>query len=1216
MKKSPLTSTRWLASLALLAFGFGAANPAQATSSIMHSGGYWSVSTSWLNTTVPNAAGDSAQIGDSTTKLTATNDLAVTLGNLTLATTSANAANVLSKGGTSTLTMNNSGAGAVIYKKSADTLDTISVGLVLQDNLQIYTGSSGGYGLAIDASGATKGITADANNRTISVGPIPTLGHQNLILISCVIGDGSAGGTISIANNTNSVNAGTNQLILSGANTFSGSTSNNMGAWLVLSNSLALQNSTLTMNGGILTFGGSATAYTIGGLASGAAGAGYDLGLTNNAPTPAAVTLTIGKNNSSPSYAGVIGGSGSLIKIGTGTQTLSAACTYTGSTTVSNGSLTLTGAGSIASSQLINVYSNATLTLASALSLGSGQTLQGGGVVAGGLVTLGSGATLAAYNAATAIATLTLNSLTLNAGCTNNFAFSPVTNDLVNVTTSGGLTLNGGGFNLYKTNSTLPLTTLGTYNLFQYAGSVSGLDSTWTTASASNPHILNPQPGLIYSFAAVGGYVQLTITSTGSYWNLSTGGSWNTGADWTPANVPSGAGAIVNFGNGGTAITAPSTVTLDANQTVGSLYFNSPQSFTIISGSPGNSTITLDNSPGNPLINDQTGNHTNNAPLALNQSVNIIEVAGASLALAGAISDGSHGGTSLTNSGGGTLTLGGANTYSGGTVLSGSTVNLNNAAALGTGPLTINAGVILDNSSGASLTNLNNNAQSWNNNFTFLGTTNLDLGAGAVTLSASRTVTVSSNNLTVEGVISGPTFTLTKAGAGQLTLAGNSAVTNVTISAGTLSLNAAAGALPSAGTVNLNGGTLDVAQADTINTFNLAASSTASGAGTLTVSTLINPNIATTNINNISVALAGSAQFKKQGVGQTVLSGANSYTGGTWINGSAGNKLAIISPGTLGGTSGALNLDTTGDILDLGATTQTVGAVTVSGILTNGTLNGASFVVTNGFASANLGGGSAPLTKVGTGTFVLSGANTYTGATTVSAGTLQVDGSTAGGSAVAVNGGTLSGTGTVGGSVTVASGASLTPGDNNVGTLTVNGNLTLNGGGLLTIAATNTGNYSKVIVQGNLNPSGVTTVILPATPLPNGNYPLLGVYGTLGGSAANFSAVSVSPRNYSIVYQSGSPNTVVLQVTTPVLLTWIGDGFSDNWNTTDSGDWVNPYPTPATYADPSLDSVVFDDTAVPANTTVNLAGTVSPLAVTVSNNTNSYAITRNRAPTA
>ena len=80
--------------------------------------------------------------------------------------------------------------------------------------------------------------------------------------------------------------------------------------------------------------------------------------------------------------------------------------------------------------------------------------------------------------------------------------------------------------------------------------------------------------------------------------------------------------------------------------------------------------------------------------------------------MGGAISGGG-----LTKNGGSATILAASNGYSGGTTLAAGLLGLGNAAALGTGPLTI-AGGTLDNPSGAGLTLSANNAQNWNGDFT------------------------------------------------------------------------------------------------------------------------------------------------------------------------------------------------------------------------------------------------------------------------------------------------------------------------------------------------------------------------------------------------------------------------------------------------------------------------------------------------------------------
>ena len=1207
----PLLTTRWLASLTLLALLF-ALPPGARAQYLLNSANnttiknfVFSMTNGWSGTLNPpsgGSAGTTITISESGTQFV-TNDYT---GNFQLNLLQKNTGvwTVSAMNGSVLEFVANGSTAPEIYDNQTGSGNLFTITAPLQfDNDAIVTNDSAGTITFSNGVSGTAGLIFNGTNTLTLAGSVAN----------------TYGGTTTINGGKLLLNSSAVNGAIPGNMTIGGGTAQAI---------LQLSASTQIADTSILTFGANGIFRlngqfdTIGGIAS---TSGNGLIENSNATSR---TLTLQLTNANQTFSGIIqNGAGAgilaITKTGPNAQILTGVNTYTGGTIVSAGALTLSGSGSINSSTSVSVASNATFNvLSSGFTVSLGHKLTGAGTVAGGLVTLASGGILNPGDNATAGTMAINNGLTLSGGETNNYYFDTVqgTNDLIIVNPSGGLTVNGGVFNLYLTNSTTPFSTLGTYNLIQYSGSIggTGLDSTWTTVSANNPHIANPQAGLVYSFGTAGIYLQVTIGISAStvFWNVDASASWNNTADWTTATIPNAAGATASLGGGGTPTTAFRNVTLDGNQIIGSLNLNSANSFEVDQGSSG--TLTLNNSANTAQINVLAGtSNVVTAPIALVAGVTVNASSSTAVALNGNIS----GTGGLTNSSLGTLALGGTDTYTVGTIQNSGTLALNSAGALGSAPLTINGGT-LDNTSGTNVTLAGNPAQTWNAGFFFNGSTNLNLGSGAVSMTpATMAINVVSNTLTVGGPLSGTNLTkngngtltlggannysgVTTVGAGTLNLTGVSTITNaVTVNGtGTLSLNAAGGALPNGSTISMTavGASLNVAQNDTIGTINFAAGN-AYGAGTLTVTNSIAPNIGINLSNLISCSLAGTAQFKKTGQGMTLLGAVNSYTGGTLVDG-ANSYLKITNSGTLGSTSGTLNVDTASAIVDLGGSSQTVGPVLIGGIITNGTLTGSSFTVTNGVVYATLVGSGAALTKSGPSNAILASANSYTGATTISAGTLQVDGSTASGSAVALNAGTLSGTGTVGGSVTEASGASIAPGDNNVGTLTITGNLTLNGGGTLNIAATNTGNFSKLNVHGTLNASGVTTIILPAAALPNGNYNLAGVYGAVNGNAANFSVTSVSPRTYQIAIIPGVPNIIQLQVTTPTLLTWIGDGINDNWNFTDTADWGNPPPTTAVYADG--DSVLFDDTSV--NPTVNLQGTLSPLAVTVSNTINSY----------
>ncbi len=149
------------------------------------------------------------------------------------------------------------------------------------------------------------------------------------------------------------------------------------------------------------------------------------------------------------------------------------------------------------------------------------------------------------------------------------------------------------------------------------------------------------------------------------------------------------------------------------------------------------------------------------------------------------------------------------------------------------------------------------------------------------------------------------------------------------------------------------------------------------------------------------------------------------------------------------------------------------------------------------------------LTKVGTGTFTLSGANNYSGLTTVAEGTLVVDGSIAG-AVLVKNGGRLQGVGGMG-NVVVEMGGVIGPG-NSPGTMTMGG-LHLMNGSTLTYELGALRDRIVVTNNGSITLGGVLDLSILAgfNPLPGQTFELF--EGAIGSITGTFSAVNAPVFN-------------------------------------------------------------------------------------------------------
>jgi fibronectin-binding autotransporter adhesin len=188
--------------------------------------------------------------------------------------------------------------------------------------------------------------------------------------------------------------------------------------------------------------------------------------------------------------------------------------------------------------------------------------------------------------------------------------------------------------------------------------------------------------------------------------------------------------------------------------------------------------------------------------------------------------------------------------------------------------------------------------------------------------------------------------------------------------------------------------------------------------------------------------LTGASQLVKTDLGTLVLSGTNSYSGGTAIN---GGTLQVAADANLGDAAGAMSFDN-------GATLQNTATFSSA---RNVTLNtgGGTFQSDAALTLSGAIGGVGGFSKTGGAALTLTGTNAYAGPTTVTAGALYVDGdnSAATGPTSVGLGATLGGKGAIGGNVVVADGATLSPGsaDGTPGTLAIAGDLSLSGGSIL-----------------------------------------------------------------------------------------------------------------------------------------------------------------------
>ncbi len=819
-------------------------------------------------------------------------------------------------------------------------------------------------------------------------------------------------------------------------------------------------------------------------------------------------TLTLGgtSTNAANAIGASISGSGGITKSGAGNWLLAGANTYTGSTLVSAGVLTVasdtalgTGAAgtTVSSGAALQMQSNITVSSESLSLAGSG--ISNGGAlrnVSGDNQWDGAIATTAAARINSDAGTLTLGP-----------------SDRSGTITIGANTLTVGGSGDI---------------VFKSAVGASGNSGGFTKDGT----------GTVTFNSMTNGYTGTTTVNEGTL-ILDTANSL---ADQTiRGNLVIGDGsgsAVVRYGTGNAndKIANTSVVTINAD---GTLDLNDHDdtigSFNLTGGTvtTGSGVLTLN---GNVTTNANAAAATFSGVLSLGSATRTFTVANGAaasdLTISSTINNGSiikagagtltitgdnsigYGGTTTVNAGvlniQHSLALGqaGANDAAKGTtVASGAALEVEGGIAVGTEALTLSGTGI---SNGGALRNVSGD-NSWAGALSLAAATRINSAADTLTLSGTitgtnRNLTVGgAGNITVSGAIGTGSGTLTKDGAGTLVLGGNNTYSGTTtVSAGVVNIqHGSALGSTGAGTSVVTGAALQLQGGIAVGNEalsltgtgisadgalrNISGSNSWAGAVTLAGTTRINSDAGTMTLGggitgtnrNLAIGGAGdtvvntgittgSGSLTKDGAGTLTLGGISTYTGATNIN---AGTLRLGASNAIGNSTAVLVAS--GATLDMNGRSDTIVSLSGSGDVQMGggalTVNG----TTNTTFSGTMGGGGT-FTKSGTNTLTINSDLGFDGTLGLTAGTLQFDVDNAFTGTVNISGGTMllgnhvdldiGNLNISGGTIRFAGDATLT-----VQNLTISGNTTIDFGG--------TANVLDVLNNLNITAGG-TGVIL------------------------------------------------------------------------------------------------------------------------------------------
>jgi autotransporter-associated beta strand protein len=808
-----------------------------------------------------------------------------------------------------------------------------------------------GLGTLPDASAVvlanSTGVTLDLNGASETIGSLAGGGFNGgavLLGAGSLTTGGDNSTTVfsgSISGSGGLTKTGSGMLTLAGSNTFSGPTSVAGGTLRLTSGSALADTMAVTLaNAAGVALEISDNNETIGSLDGGGASGG-NLILT-------ATTLTMGGNHDSTTLAGVISGSGSLTKTGSGTLALTAINTFSGNLRVV--------AGAVSTAAVSNTYTDNPLGRSNIMELGGATT--SGRLIYTGAANGSTNRSFTIYAGGGIFENAGSGSLTLTGSCNG----------------SGGLTKTGAGLLVLQCTGYYSGDTVIDQGLLRVAGGAAIPNSSALTIGS------NPGTGLdlaasetIGSLAGGGSVALNAFTLTFGSNNLTT----------TYAGAIQGSGGITKAGTGTTTLAGTNTYGGTTYIDAGTLCAGGPG--TIGSGSLGFSSFnpaTLELNSYNATITSLSGSAYSSIALGsanltvTDNAFTIWSYAGSITGSGGIVKQGNH-----------TMYLTGTSSYTGATLIEAGQIRCKTSNAL---PAT--SAVVLTNTYSAGLRAM---ADLVIGSLSGGGTA----GGNVILDNGIKLSTGGDNSSTIyAGVISGIGSWLTKTGGGTLTLQGVNTYTGPTnVTGGVLRLRGGY-ALSDASNLNLTDSAGVALELDgSPETIGWLSGGGASGGNVLLGSstlTVITPSGSGTTYNG---AISGSGGLTINGPGTLSLGGTNSYTGTTTISGA---WCTIASAQALPAGSPVVIDNAAATTLSIGPIGEIAMASLAGGGPNGGNLqlNANHLSVGGSGVSTSFWGiisGSGALTKTGTGNLDLAGVNTWTGTTTIEHGQLRLSGGAA-----------------------------------------------------------------------------------------------------------------------------------------------------------------------------------------------------------------------------